>query len=49
MLLSQSHLSHDSVLNICDRLISNAAKIKTGNEAAWKKLQTIRSQRELKV
>lgn len=32
-----------------DRLISTAAKIKTGNEAAWKKLQTMRSQRELKV
>jgi len=32
-----------------DRLISTAAKIKTGNEAAWKKLQTMRSHRELKV
>ncbi|MEA5476815.1 DUF433 domain-containing protein [Pseudanabaena galeata UHCC 0370] len=32
-----------------DRLISNAAKVKTGNEAAWKKLQKMRSQRELKV
>ena len=32
-----------------DRLISNAAKVKTVNEAAWKKLQTMRSQRELKV
>lgn len=32
-----------------DRLISTAAKVKTGNEAAWKKLQTMRSQRELKV
>ena len=32
-----------------DCLISTAAKIKTGNEAAWKKLQKMRSQRELKV
>ncbi|MEI6329724.1 MAG: DUF433 domain-containing protein [Pseudanabaena sp. ELA645] len=32
-----------------DRLISTAAKVKTGNEAAWKKLQKMRSQRELKV
>ena len=32
-----------------DRLISTSAKVKTGNEAAWKKLQTMRSQRELKV
>ncbi len=32
-----------------DRLISTATKIKTGNEAAWKKLQKMRSQRELKV
>lgn len=32
-----------------DRLISTAAKVKTGNEAAWKKLQTMRSQPELKV
>jgi uncharacterized protein (DUF433 family) len=32
-----------------DRLISTAAKVKTGNEVAWKKLQTMRSQRELKV
>ena len=32
-----------------DRLISTAAKVKTVNEAAWKKLQTMRSQRELKV
>ncbi|WP_103669745.1 DUF433 domain-containing protein [Pseudanabaena sp. BC1403] len=32
-----------------DRLISTAAKVKTGNEAAWKKLQKMRSQREVKV
>ncbi|TYQ30879.1 DUF433 domain-containing protein [Pseudanabaena sp. UWO310] len=32
-----------------DRLISTATKIKTGNESAWKKLQKMRSQRELKV
>ncbi|GBO53127.1 hypothetical protein APA_1035 [Pseudanabaena sp. lw0831] len=32
-----------------DRLISTAAKVKTGNEAAWEKLQKLRSQRELKV
>jgi len=32
-----------------DRLISTAAKVKTGNEAAWKKLQKMRAQRELKV
>jgi uncharacterized protein (DUF433 family) len=32
-----------------DRLISTAAKVKNGNEVAWKKLQKMRSQRELKV
>ncbi|WP_434684162.1 DUF433 domain-containing protein [Pseudanabaena minima] len=32
-----------------DRLTSTAAKVKTGNEAAWKKLENLRSQRELKV
>ncbi len=32
-----------------DRLISTAANVKIGNEAAWKKLQKMRSQRELKV
>jgi uncharacterized protein (DUF433 family) len=32
-----------------DRLISTAAKVKTGNEVAWEKLQKMRSQRELKV
>ncbi len=32
-----------------DRLISTATKVKNGNEVAWKKLQKIRSQRELKV
>lgn len=32
-----------------DRLISTAAKVKTGNEAAWKKLEKMRSHRELKV
>ena len=32
-----------------DRLISTVAKVKTGNEAAWKKLEKMRSQRELKV
>ena len=32
-----------------DRLISTTAKVKTGNEAAWKKLEKMRSQRELKV
>lgn len=32
-----------------DRLISTAAKLKNGNDVAWKKLQKMRSQRELKV
>lgn len=32
-----------------DRLINTSAKVKTGNEAAWKKLEKMRSQRELKV
>jgi len=32
-----------------DRLISTAAKVKTSNETAWKKLEKMRSQRELKV
>ncbi|PZO39381.1 MAG: DUF433 domain-containing protein [Pseudanabaena frigida] len=32
-----------------DRLINTATKMKTGNEAAWKKLEKMRSQRELKV
>jgi uncharacterized protein (DUF433 family) len=32
-----------------DSLISTAAKVKIGNEAAWKKLEKMRSQRELKV
>lgn len=32
-----------------DRLIRTAAKVKAGNEAAWKKLEKLRSQRELKV
>lgn len=32
-----------------DRLISTAAKVKNGNEVAWKKLQKMRSQRESKV
>jgi uncharacterized protein (DUF433 family) len=32
-----------------DRLISTATKVKNGNEVAWKKLQKMRSQRELKV
>ena len=31
-----------------DRLIGTAAKVRTGNEAAWKKLEKMRSQRELK-
>jgi uncharacterized protein (DUF433 family) len=32
-----------------DRLIITAAKVKNGNDVAWKKLQKMRSQRELKV
>jgi uncharacterized protein (DUF433 family) len=32
-----------------DRLISTAAKVKNGNETAWKKLEKMRSQHELKV
>jgi len=32
-----------------DRLLHTTTKVKTGNEAAWKKLEKMRSQRELKV